>query len=996
VNQDFKGIRFSGGTLMNTRLLRRALLIWGICLLAALGSTAQTRRAARIPGAKRAATIPLSPATIASLANVAVVNVPWFDDMESGAPGWTSTGFWHNQNRPQQISVLSPTINPDLVTLPDAGSLPAPYSGNFCWWYGEASTGTFIGSDFDPKAQTPLNGGTSAEANSGNLITPPISLVGQTHAVLSFWTWWEIEGVQSNAFDIMSVEASDDSGVTWSALGRGQLNPLNDPSGDDFKPFSSNGLGQRGSWTQQFFDLTAHKGKTVLIRFNFNTGDDQFNGFRGWFIDNVSVTGGTLPAPAIVAVTPSVVNPSFTPVVSIIGANFVSGATIKVDSNVVSGGVLSSTVAQFDPTGLAAGSHGVTIINPDLQSASKIRSFVVSTANPPQFVSVQPDSAPSGVSAPIMITGLRFQAGVSVSIGGVIAPVQKVFGTDSISARTPATLPVGKYNIVVANPDSLSDIGVLAFNVTPFVYHTGDSVVGKAQGLKIAPVDPIYTSGKLFYRIAGKSPYDSVALTGSAGNFSVSLPASVVTIRGVEYYVTLSTVQGLQISYPSVTPALSPAFFPMRVDRIFPPVAPVATKYKMFSAPMALDRPSVMTQLQDDYGTYNPAQWRVFRWVRNGYRELVPFTGLSLDPGNAFWIVTASGTPFSFKKGVSIPTGQPYYVTIDTGWNQIGNPFGFNVAWSQVVGAESSGLIYGPYFYDGTQYKTVLVVEPYEGYFVYNGIGGQITLPFPPIETAVVNIHKEAASIPASGEFILQLSGAIPGTDYRDSYNFIGFRAGATAGRDRLDAPKPPPIGDGVQVNILDGGLSYLENYKPASGEGSSWLIDVHSTVPNGNAVLTLTPAGTLPPGYSVHVLDLKDENALPSASGTFQVVLDGPNSPHYYKVIMGTNDYASKESGGIPLQPVSFGLSQNYPNPFNPSTTIRYSLAKRSDVVLEIYNTIGQRIRTLFSGSQTTGEYAAVWDGTTDNGGHVASGVYFYRLRTGDFTAVRKLVMIR
>jgi hypothetical protein len=197
-------------------------------------------------------------------------------------------------------------------------------------------------------------------------------------------------------------------------------------------------------------------------------------------------------------------------------------------------------------------------------------------------------------------------------------------------------------------------------------------------------------------------------------------------------------------------------------------------------------------------------------------------------------------------------------------------------------------------------------------------------------------------------------------------------------------------------VDILDGGLSYLENYKPAAGEGASWVIDVHSGASNGNALLTLTPAGTLPAGYSVHVLDLKDENALPSASGTFQVPLEGPNAPRYYKVIIGTNDYASRESGGIPLQPVSFGLAQNYPNPFNPSTTIRYSLAKRSDVVLEIYNTIGQHVRTLFSGSQATGEYASVWDGTDDNGGHVASGVYFYRLRTGDFTAVRKLVMIR
>ncbi|HEX7574164.1 MAG TPA: choice-of-anchor J domain-containing protein, partial [Bacteroidota bacterium] len=296
---------------MYIRLLRTTLFIAGICLLAALDSNAQTQRSQRVSKANhdRAAGSGLSAGTIGSLAKVAAVTLPWFDDMENGAPGWTNTGFWHLPYRPQQISVLSPTINPDLVTLPDAGNLPAPFSGNYCWWYGENSTGTFIGNGFDPK-QASKSGGTSDSSNSGNLITPPISLVGQTHAVLSFQTWWEIEGVNSDLFDIMSIEASSDAGVNWVPLGRGRLNPLNDPAGEHWKPYSSTGLGQKGSWTSQFFDLSFYAGKVIRIRFNFDTGDALYNGFRGWFIDDVSVTAGTLPAPLITIVTPPVVNPT--------------------------------------------------------------------------------------------------------------------------------------------------------------------------------------------------------------------------------------------------------------------------------------------------------------------------------------------------------------------------------------------------------------------------------------------------------------------------------------------------------------------------------------------------------------------------------------------------------------------------------------------------------------------------------------------------------------
>ena len=244
--------------------------------------------------------------------------------------------------------------------------------------------------------------------------------------------------------------------------------------------------------------------------------------------------------------------------------------------------------------------------------------------------------------------------------------------------------------------------------------------------------------------------------------------------------------------------------------------------------------------------------------------------------------------------------------------------------------------------------------------------------------------------------FVIQISAAIPGTDLRDTYNYIGLRNGASAGRDVFDAPKPPAIGDAVQVGIIEGGTTYLQNFKPPAGEGQSWIFDLRTLGTKGNAVLTLASSGTLPAGYSVHVLDLQDENALPAATGSLGVTLDAPNTPRYYKVIVGTDEYAAKESNGIPLIPVSYALGQNYPNPFNPTTTIRYSLAKKGDVALEIYNTLGQRVRTLFSGERGTGEYEIIWDGTNDSGGHVASGVYFYRLRTGDFNAVRKLVMIR
>ncbi len=95
-------------------------------------------------------------------------------------------------------------------------------------------------------------------------------------------------------------------------------------------------------------------------------------------------------------------------------------------------------------------------------------------------------------------------------------------------------------------------------------------------------------------------------------------------------------------------------------------------------------------------------------------------------------------------------------------------------------------------------------------------------------------------------------------------------------------------------------------------------------------------------------------------------------------------------------LPAIAFSLSQNYPNPFNPSTTIEYSLAKTSPVEIAIFDVNGRKVRTLVGGIETQGAHKAVWNGKNDRGTSVASGMYFYRLAAGDFTQIRKMILLR
>jgi hypothetical protein len=88
--------------------------------------------------------------------------------------------------------------------------------------------------------------------------------------------------------------------------------------------------------------------------------------------------------------------------------------------------------------------------------------------------------------------------------------------------------------------------------------------------------------------------------------------------------------------------------------------------------------------------------------------------------------------------------------------------------------------------------------------------------------------------------------------------------------------------------------------------------------------------------------------------------------------------------------------LMQNYPNPFNPTTQIKYALPQPVDVSIIIYNSLGQRVKTLISQNQAAGNYNVLWDATNDAGQKVGSGLYFYVLQAGEYRAVKKMMLVK
>ena len=88
---------------------------------------------------------------------------------------------------------------------------------------------------------------------------------------------------------------------------------------------------------------------------------------------------------------------------------------------------------------------------------------------------------------------------------------------------------------------------------------------------------------------------------------------------------------------------------------------------------------------------------------------------------------------------------------------------------------------------------------------------------------------------------------------------------------------------------------------------------------------------------------------------------------------------------------PSKYSLAQNYPNPFNPTTTIAFNLAKSGLTTLTVYNLLGQKVATVLNKEMVSGAHQVTFAQK-----NLASGVYFYRLRSGDFSEIKKMVLMK
>jgi hypothetical protein len=130
-----------------------------------------------------------------------------------------------------------------------------------------------------------------------------------------------------------------------------------------------------------------------------------------------------------------------------------------------------------------------------------------------------------------------------------------------------------------------------------------------------------------------------------------------------------------------------------------------------------------------------------------------------------------------------------------------------------------------------------------------------------------------------------------------------------------------------------------------------------------------------------------------PSSGASVAVLLNEWNSTsHLDQTLLALSQFLpTTDVENIASAPREYVLLQNYPNPMNPSTTISYALPRRSNVILTVFNTLGQQVAMLVNGEMEAGNHDVTFDAT-----RLASGMYLYRLQAGEFVGTKKLILLR
>jgi ELWxxDGT repeat protein len=473
-------------------------------------------------------------------------------------------------------------------------------------------------------------------------------------------------------------------------------------------------------------------------------------------------------------------------------------------------------------------------------------------------------------------------------------------------------------------------------------------------------------------------------MTLNSGKWEFTVPATVNGDLGVEYKITATNNRALTSSLTAITTlTYSELAIPFTV------FGSTQDKYRIISVPLELNSKSLSDLLVDDLGTYDKKLWRMYRYENAEGKTVEMSTSSSIETGKGYWLIVKDTKTLdtSLGKTVSVSEGVPYKITLSQGWNLIGNPYPFNIQWSDVQNA--SGVTYALRTYDGNYNASDTKLDKFEGAFVFATAAGMLTFP--------VKRNPDAGRItmPAGLRNTNPLSHADWEVTFRlrngiliNETGGVGMNAKASDQQDQFDDFTLPRFQDYLELNhqkrfantaftkdIVQTSRNHEWDFSvETSLTGISELWWDNSYFGEGETALVLWDEAEL------RAVDMRvnDRYLFNSASRSF-------------KIFYGNSEYVKEMTKVNNLV-----LHHVIPNPTAGQAQIAFTLPgeAESNVQVRVLNTLGQSVSTVYSGTLPGGYHELSWDGKDASGCKPAQGVYLVEVWQSKTREIKRLIV--
>jgi flagellar hook assembly protein FlgD len=574
-----------------------------------------------------------------------------------------------------------------------------------------------------------------------------------------------------------------------------------------------------------------------------------------------------------------------------------------------------------------------------------------------------------------------------------------------------ANIPVGtNYNLrvsILRNPNifgqTAAPFSVIRDNVPPVISGEDFPALFNGSDGAVLSIDPsinvtdnLGVSGlkiECIYKSISKADWT----TGSnrtqgvlqpTGRYRAPIPQSEFRNEiGVEYYFEVTDRAGNVVRSPREG-TLKPQLAHIRYanQNIPNPIfGETVEDYQIVAIPLVLNDNTVKGIFEKVLQPYDDQNWRLLRYEGGTLSEVnnaeKPLT--QIEPGKGYWLIVKSKPLDNLTTGegttVRVSSLTPFSLNLEAGWNQIGNPYTYNLSWADILKGNADARFLGSLKTYDKGYKNTDILPLYRGGFVF--AAQPLTLKFPTAKNRTINtgrIENEEITNPLSAPIWEVKLRANAGKTTNEFAGF-GMNPSAEMLKDQFDDMTLPRFGNYLEVNFNRPAYFYPKFAKDVvpTKDNFVWEFTVEANTQDKTTKLEWENAYF---GNEKKLMLLDQElQRFVDMSTTKEYAFTRTVDKYRFKAIFGDEKFVMENLQSDKI------VFDNFPNPFQNQTQFNFTLPLEyagSHVSFKIYNLMGQEVATLTNQSYSAGFHQLRWEAKDQYGNFLAKGLYICRLQ--------------